>query len=120
MKKKIALASLLIYNPDLYILDEPFDGLDIVTIIKVKKLIKLLKEKGKSILLTSHILSYIEDISDEVTIINHGKIIYQSKTKEIRKKIKYEITKETYNSLEEIFIDMTKEQEKNKTSLSWL
>lgn len=120
MKKKLILASILLYLPNLIILDEPFDGLDTLTVIKVKKLIKLLKEKGKTILITSHILSYIEDLADEVAIINKGKIVYQSETKDIRSKIKNEVTKETYQSLEEIFIDLTASKEENENTLSWL
>ena len=46
MKKKLAMASILLHDPEFIILDEPFDGLDTLTVIKVKKLIKSLKEKG--------------------------------------------------------------------------
>lgn len=121
LKKKIAFASILLYDPEFIVLDEPFDGLDALTVIKIKKLIKSLKEKGKTILITSHILSYIEDITDEVAIINKGEIVFQSATKDIRNKIKNEITNETYQSLEEIFIDLTFEKDKEqKNELSWL
>ena len=57
MKKKIALASVILHNPEIIILDEPFEGLDTITIVKVKKLITDLKEKNRTILITSHILS---------------------------------------------------------------
>jgi len=120
MRKKIAFASILLHDPEFIILDEPFDGLDTLTVIKVKKIIKTLKEKGKTILITSHILSYIEDLADEVAIINKGKIVYQAATKDIRNKIKNELTKETYRSLEEIFIDLTTEKKDEEKSLSWL
>ncbi|HED07165.1 MAG TPA: ABC transporter ATP-binding protein [Ignavibacteria bacterium] len=120
MRKKLALASILLYNPDLIILDEPFDGLDALTVVKVKNLIKILKNSDKTILITSHILSYIEDISDEVAIINKGRIVYHSEAKEIRHKIKNEITKETYQSLEEIFLDLTTEKEEQRKTLSWI
>lgn len=120
MRKKLALASILLYNPDLIILDEPFDGLDTLTIIKLKKLLKHLKGKGKTVLITSHILSYIEDVTDEVAILNKGRIVYQSETKDIRSKVKNELTQETYQSLEEIFIDLTERKEENEKTLSWL
>ena len=120
IKKKIALASILLHNPQFIILDEPFDGLDALTVVKIKNLIKISKKSGKTILITSHILSYIEDISDEAAIINNGKIVYQSATKDIRHKIKNEITEETYQSLEEIFIDLTIEKEEQGKTLSWL
>ncbi|MHB9010797.1 MAG: ABC transporter ATP-binding protein [Ignavibacteriaceae bacterium] len=121
MKKKIALASLLLHDPEFIILDEPFDGLDVFTIIKVKKILQQLKAKGKTILITSHILSYIEDLTDEVGIIDKGKIVFQSPTKDIRSKIKNEITQETYQSLEEIFLNVVeKSDEGEKKRLSWL
>lgn len=120
MKKKLAIASILLHNPELIILDEPFDGLDALTVSKVKKIIKLLREKGKTILITSHILSYIEDITDEVAIINKGKIIFQSETKDIRNKIKNELTKETYQSLEDVFLNLTTEKETAEKVFSWL
>jgi len=119
MKKKIALASIILHDPEFIILDEPFEGLDVLTIIKVKRLLQQLKAKGKTILITSHILSYIEDLTDKVAIINKGKIVFQSETKDIRNKIKNEVTKVTYQSLEDIFIDFTTEEEQ-KTELSWL
>lgn len=106
MRKKIGLASILLHDPQFIILDEPFEGLDTLSIIKLKKLLRNLRSKGKTILITSHILSFIEDLSDEVAIINHGKIVFQSKAADIRLKIKDEVSKETYNSLEEIFISM--------------
>jgi len=120
MKKKLALASILLYNPDLIILDEPFDGLDALTVLKVKDLIKTLKKNGKTILITSHILSYIEDITDEVAIIDKGKIVYQAATKDIRNGIKNELTNETYTSLEEVFLDLTTNRDMQGEALSWL
>ena len=121
MKKKIALASILLHNPDLIILDEPFDGLDALTVVKLKNLLKKLKEKERTVLVTSHILSYIEDLTDEVAIINKGKIVFQSKTSELRTKVKNAVTNETYKSLEEIFIDLTNTRVENKIeSLNWI
>ena len=120
MKKKIALASLLIYNPEFLILDEPFEGLDALTLVKVRKLFAILKKKNRTILLSSHILAYLEDLADEIAIINKGKIVYRANIKDIRNKIKDKVTHETYNSLEEIFIDMTGNQKDDEDLLSWL
>lgn len=121
MRKKISLASILLHNPDFIILDEPFDGLDTLTVVKLKQLLKKLKGKGKTVLITSHILSYIEDLTDEVAIINKGKVVYQSKTSELRTQVKNAVTNETYESLEEIFMDLTKAgKEENIDNLNWL
>ncbi len=121
-KKKIALAAILLHNPDLIIMDEPFDGLDTITVVKLKKLLKILKGKNKTVLITSHILSYIEDLTDEVAIINNGKIVFQSKTEDIRSKFKNEVGAEAFNSLEEIFLDVVKSSDDVDKSnmLSWL
>ncbi len=121
MRKKIALASILLHNPDFIILDEPFDGLDALTVVKLKNLLKKLKEKEKTVLITSHILSYIEDLTDEVAVINKGKIVFQSKISELRSKVKNAVTNETYKSLEEIFIDLTNTKGENKIeNLNWI
>jgi len=120
MKTKLAFGSLLLHQPEIIIMDELFDGLDAYTIVKVKKILKILKNKGTTILISSHILSYVEDLCDEVAIINKGQIIYQSATKEIRNQIKDNVTKETYKSLEEIFIELTTEKADQEKTLSWL
>jgi len=114
MKKKIAIASVLLQNPDLIILDEPFEGLDSITLFKLKKLLDILKTKGKTIIIISHFLAYIEDLCDEVIIMNKGEIIFQSKTEDIANRIKNEISKETYLSLEEIFINLTEDENEQR------
>lgn len=121
MRKKIALASILLHDPDFIVMDEPFDGLDTLSVVKLKKLLKKLKEKNKTVLITSHILSYIEDLTDQVAIINKGKVIFTSQTKDIRTKIKNELTNESYQSLEEIFIELTGTGGNDKIDmLTWL
>ena len=121
MRKKISLASILLHNPDLIIMDEPFDGLDALSVNKLKQLIKRLREKGKTVLITSHILSYIEDLTDEVAILHKGKVVFQSPTSEMRTKAKNELSNEKYNSLEEIFLDLTSTNKNgNQEGLYWL
>ncbi len=119
MKKKIAFACAIIHTPKILFLDEPFENVDPISRKKMKDILRKMKEKGATVLITSHALVEVEDLCDEVAIINKGKIIFQSETKDIRNKIKNEITKETYQSLEEIFIDLTKKDEDIDT-LSWI
>jgi len=120
MRQKIALASALLNNPELLILDEPFEGLDPISRKKAKDILKRMRNNGKTIFISSHSLLEVEDICDEVAIINKGKIVYQSATKDIRNKIKNKLTKETYQSLEEVFIDLTTEGQDEAKTLSWL
>jgi len=107
MKKKVSLAAAIIHDPKILILDEPFENIDPLSRKKIKDFLSNLKNNGTTILLTSHSLFEVEEFCDEVAIINRGKIVYQSQTNEIRKKIKDDISKETYKSLEEVFIDLT-------------
>jgi ABC-2 type transport system ATP-binding protein len=74
MARRIGLAQAMINDPSLLILDEPTSGLDPLGCKEVKDLIALLKKRGKTVLVTSHLLSDVEDICDRVIILYGGKI----------------------------------------------
>jgi len=121
MKKKIALSSIMLHNPEIIILDEPFEGLDTFTIIKVKKLLMDFKEKNKTIFITSHILSYIEDLCDDVAIINKGKIIFHSTTDKIHENFrKQNINDSNLSALEDIFLAHVDGESTYTQTLDWL
>lgn len=89
MKKKLILLIALMNNPKLLILDEPFRGLDIETVNFFKGFLKELQKQGLTLLISSHVLSDIEDLCDEVIIIKDGQVakslnIDVSKEKETR------------------------------------
>ena len=73
IRRKISIASALIGNPDFYIFDEPFSGLDFDNIILFRNLILNLKQQNKTVMINSHILSEIEKICTNFTFINKGK-----------------------------------------------
>jgi len=120
MRKKVAFIATILHLPEIVILDEPFESVDPLSVVIMRKIIIRLLQKNTSILITSHNLDMIEKLCNEVAIIKDGKIIYNSDTKDIHSKIKNELTKETYNSLEEIFIDMTKQEQDGDVIPSWL
>ena len=72
-KQRVGIAQAMVGDPSILILDEPTVGLDPSQIIEIRKLIKMLS-KTHSIIISSHILSEIQEIADRVVIINHGKI----------------------------------------------
>ena len=72
-KQRVGIAQAMVGNPSILILDEPTVGLDPNQIIEIRKLIKSLS-KSHSIIISSHILSEIQEIADRVVIINHGKV----------------------------------------------
>jgi len=75
MKKRFSIAESIINNPQNVLFDETLNGLDPEGVLFVRKLMLNMKKDGKSILLSSHILSEIEDVADRVAIIDHGKLI---------------------------------------------
>ena len=76
MKKKLCLALALLHNPDICLLDEPFEGLDPLASENVQTLIRTLRRNGKTIFLCSHILSIVEDLVDEVGIVANGRLVF--------------------------------------------
>lgn len=74
--QRVGLASILIGQNDLIILDEPFSGLDPIGMRDLKDIIKELKAAGKTLFINSHILLEMEQICDEVAILNKGKLLF--------------------------------------------
>lgn len=84
MKQRLGLAQALVHNPDLIILDEPNTGLDPQGIIDLRNLlVQLNREQGKTILLSSHILSEIEEIAHSMIVLNKGKTVAQGRVQEL-------------------------------------
>lgn len=83
-RQKVALIAALSSDADLYILDEPTSGLDPLMERVFQEYVKEAKAEGKSILLSSHILSEVEKLCDKVAIIRQGKIIETGTLKELR------------------------------------
>ena len=83
MQRRIGLAQALINDPDLVILDEPTSGLDPVGCREIKDLILNLKARGKTVILSSHLLADVEDVCDRAVIYYGGKIQRQGTLKEL-------------------------------------
>lgn len=87
MKQRLGIANAILHDPELLILDEPTNGLDPIGIAEVRKFIKDLSgEQGKTILISSHILSEIELLADDIGIIDHGILLEESSMKELKQK----------------------------------
>src|SRR5438477_5653819 len=83
MQRRIGLAQALINDPDLVILDEPTSGLDPIGCREVKDVILALARRGKTIILSSHLLSDVEDVCDRVVIYYGGKVHAMGTLKEL-------------------------------------
>ncbi|QQT62453.1 ATP-binding cassette domain-containing protein [Sphingobacterium multivorum] len=74
MKKKLALTATLLQDNNYYILDEPFNGIDLQSSIMLTEIILRLKAMGKTILISSHIFSTLKDTCDEILVLENGRI----------------------------------------------
>lgn len=83
MKQKIAVCAALLPNPDVLLLDEPFDGLDATTALVAKDLLKELAGQGRTILLCSHILEVVEQLCTRLVIIHHGTVVSIGTSEEV-------------------------------------
>ncbi|MDD6250883.1 MAG: ATP-binding cassette domain-containing protein [Bacillales bacterium] len=99
MKQKTSLAVSLCHDPDIIIFDEPTNGLDVLTSKIVTDFLLELKEKGKTIIVSTHIFSLIEKICDRVGIIINGKMVKEDNLTSLTKEKK----------LEDVFFDLYKE-----------
>ena len=87
MQQRLGLARVLIHDPKVLILDEPASGLDPRARIEIRELLRELKRMGKTIMISSHILSELEEICDHVGIIEHGKLVFNGTMDEIRRRM---------------------------------
>ena len=87
MKQRLAIALAIMHDPELLILDEPINGLDPIGIAEVRSFIRgLCSERGKTILISSHILSEIALLADDIGIIDHGALLEEESLAELEAK----------------------------------
>ena len=87
MKQRLAIALAIMHDPELLILDEPINGLDPIGIAEVRSFIRqLCDERGKTILISSHILSEISLLADDIGIIDHGALLEEESLVELEAK----------------------------------
>ncbi len=98
MKQRLGIAMALIKKPEILVLDEPSNGLDPYGIQELRELLKLLTEQGTSIIISSHILSEIQVLADNIGIIHEGELKYQQRNNkdENLEDIFFKITKGDY------------------------
>lgn len=104
MKQKISLVVSIVHNPNIIIFDEPTNGLDIITAKTVTDFLIDLKNEGKTIILSTHIFSLVEQLCDRVGIIIDGKMAFESRVDDILKT----------QTLEKLFFDLYDEQGGNQ------
>ena len=111
MKQRLCLARSLIHDPDLLILDEPASGLDPRARVEMKEILKRLREMGKTIIISSHILPELAEMCSEVGIIDQGKLVTQGTVNDIMNRLqKKRVVRIKTSSAVEQLIRILKEQ----------
>ncbi|MEG2178746.1 MAG: ATP-binding cassette domain-containing protein, partial [Bacteroidales bacterium] len=99
MRQRLAIGLSLVNEPELLILDEPINGLDPVGIHAMRELFSDLHEQGKTIFMSTHILSEIEKICTHIGVLHKGSLLYQGELSALKKE-------NNMNNLEEIYLQM--------------
>jgi len=83
-KQKVNIVLTFMFDSDLIILDEPTTGLDPISLIHLKEIIQKEKEKGKTILITTHIMSFVEEVADEIVFLLDGEIYFKGSIENLK------------------------------------
>jgi ABC-2 type transport system ATP-binding protein len=110
MRKRVAMAASLIHHPDLFLMDEPFEGVDAVGARLMKDILLDQVRRGATIFLTSHVLEVVERLCQRVAIIHEGKIVTEGTLDELRA---------GSETLEDVFVRVVG-AEKDFERLEWL
>lgn len=97
MKQRLGIALALLNNPQLLVLDEPTNGLDPFGIEELRKMIKTLAASGISVIISSHILSEVQQVADDIGILSNGSLLYQDKI-------------DATENLEQLFMDIIRNE----------
>ncbi len=110
MRKRVAMAASLIHHPELFLMDEPFEGVDAVGARLMKDILLDQVKRGATVFLTSHVLEVVERLCDHIAIINDGKIVASGTLDELRR---------GGESLEDVFVRLVG-AERPVERLDWL
>ncbi|MCC5906751.1 MAG: ATP-binding cassette domain-containing protein [Balneolaceae bacterium] len=85
MSQKIQFIATIVHDPDIYIFDEPFSGLDPINSELLKEIIIELREKGKTILFSTHRMEQVEQMCDDICLFNNGKVVLTGNLRKVKK-----------------------------------
>lgn len=111
MRKRVAMAAALIHRPQLFLMDEPFEGVDAVGARLMKDLLLDLVRQGATIFLTSHVLEVVERLCDRIAIIHEGSLVAEGTLEELRNGAE---------TLEDLFVRTVGDHHARAGELTWL
>jgi ABC-2 type transport system ATP-binding protein len=105
MRQKLAFAGALLPDPRLLILDEPFEGVDVVAVDTMKAILRQFVEHGAAVLLSSHILGLVEDVCTEFAVLNAGRVVFAGNRQQLASEAARLATAGAGRPLESVFLD---------------
>ena len=94
---KVAIARALVHDPDTILLDEPTNGLDIMSTRALREMLRKLRDQGKCLLFSSHVMQEVTALCDRIVILNHGRVVARGTAPEL-------IAQTGETSMEEAFV----------------
>lgn len=110
MRKKIGLATALLHDPGVLVLDEPFEAVDPVSALMLKRILVRLVAQGRSVVLSSHVMALVEELCDAVAVMSDGRIVASGPLAQVRGE----------GTLEEAFVALIDPPRGGAEGLSWL
>ena len=104
MRQKVLISAALIHNPAIVVLDEPCSGLDVSTTLVLRELIEQLRQAGKIVVYSSHVMDMVEKVSTRVLIVHRGKVVADNSVSALRELL-------SLPSLEAVFAELTVEDD---------
>ena len=104
----------VLHDPEIIILDEPFSGLDPLGVETFKEILLELKENGKVIIFSSHRMDHVEQFSDDIILLNNGKVLVSGELKKVKEEYITHYSKDSTTSLNDMFIDLLGGEENAK------
>lgn len=114
MKKKVALAAALIHKPRVLFLDEPFNGVDPISVRAIRNVLATLTAHGTTIFFSSHVMEVVEKLCTRIAILQKGRIVGQGTLDELRRQSGED------GALEDVFLKLVEARTVDAQSLSWL
>jgi ABC-2 type transport system ATP-binding protein len=109
MRQKVLIASALLHNPELIVLDEPFSGLDVSAALMLRSVIRSLAEEGRTILMSSHVIEVVEQMCTDVVILCDGNVVAHDSVDRLRRL-------QQDQSLEHVFVRLAVREDTDVTA----
>ena len=109
MKQKVLISAALLHDPDVLIFDEPESGLDVTAVLVLRNLVRMLAERGKAILYSSHIMEIVEKVCTRVIILHRGRIVADDSAERLREL-------RSQRSLEQVFSELVLRADPEQTA----